>query len=60
MLAPNHYAAFRVPVPLDDLGNDEIAWNMGYQKYWGFHPMPDAYLGQQELRSNDVPMFRIF
>jgi starch-binding outer membrane protein, SusD/RagB family len=44
----------RQSVPLVDLGNDEIAWNMGYRNIKFY---PDA-TSTNRNQNNDVPMFR--
>jgi starch-binding outer membrane protein, SusD/RagB family len=44
----------RQSVPLVDLGNDEIAWNMGYRNIKFY---PDATSANRN-QNNDVPMFR--
>jgi hypothetical protein len=51
-LTPN--IVLRQSVPLFDLGNDEIAWNMGYRNIKFY---PDA-TSTNRNQNNDVPMFR--
>jgi hypothetical protein len=51
-LTPN--IVLRQSVPLFDLGNDEIAWNMGYRNIKFY---PDASSTSRN-QNNDVPMFR--
>jgi hypothetical protein len=51
-LTPN--IVLRQSVPLVDLGNDEIAWNMGYRNIKFY---PDA-TSTNRNQNNDVPMFR--
>jgi hypothetical protein len=51
-LTPN--IVLRQSVPLFDLGNDEIAWNMGFRNIKFY---PDATSANRN-QNNDVPMFR--
>ena len=51
-LTPN--IVLRQSVPLFDLGNDEIAWNIGYRNIKFY---PDA-TSTSRNQNNDVPMFR--